>query len=918
MNMKTTLVLALVALVVVGVAFFVMQPEGTTTTAQGNGEENADKVVTDFESEDVAKVDRVEMETRTGGKMIFEKQGDDWMMLEPMSARAARYSLENILRRMTDLEYVDAYEKDDEGYPSEKQTGFGAPVARLAAYIDGDKKVDLVFGKTPLMGKGQYLRRGGEETVLVAGEDLTQTFRRKPQDFRDKQLIKRDLADVARVEVSGATNFHLARDGDDWILEEPVKMRADKSRADRVARKVVSLSVSDWIDDAPTSYALFGLDEPTLTVTAQLEREVPAEPKEDADAESDEPETTVETETLTLLVGGPTSNEGTAHFARFAGEDTPWVFSITDYDRKEISPPITELGDKSLIDIQPNRVTKIEATLPDGGMTLVKSEDGKWTFENEQGTADMVAVLDLMNAVNDLEAENFADPGDPLTQSDWDSPRAKIAITQEGRMKPATLLIGDTSASGKMVFVKNADEQGIAAVRDADVEEILLGPIAYRDRSIMRFPRERAERLNIARRGSDAVTLEKVSGQWKMVGPIEASADASAVRTLLLDLATLRAERVVDVGNREAYGLDDPDVEVTVTVAALTDDPNTEVAGEEQATEETPEGEGDEEGAETDGDAEASADDAPPGMSIEELLEFQKSLPETAENEDDIAQNPAATKMLEDLLAARESGDEEGGKKPVYTLEDLLEYTKNLPTESDDPDVILQNPLMIELLENMIAERDAKAAEESAEDKPEEKQASKPKVGKNQFRLALAQQEGKVYAALASNETIYEVGQAQLDNAMAELHDRQIAKFEVADVKEVIFADDGQVTLSRVDSSKWKALEDPVLPIDGQKVTEALNDFRDLKTHQYVAYDTDQLEAFGLASEDVSRVSVTLKDGTRTEILVSPKGPENDAGTNRYATVNGSNKVFLLTEEQAEKIDRSLSDFEEGVEEPSA
>ena len=46
----------------------------------------------------------------------------------------------------------------------------------------------------------------------------------------------------------------------DWMIEQPVRGRADKTKADRAMRGLSSLFVQDWIDDAPGSLERYGLD----------------------------------------------------------------------------------------------------------------------------------------------------------------------------------------------------------------------------------------------------------------------------------------------------------------------------------------------------------------------------------------------------------------------------------------------------------------------------------------------------------------------------------------------------------------------------------------------------------------------------------------------------------------------------------
>jgi len=141
------------------------------------------------------------------------------------------------------------------------------------------------------------------------------------------------------------------------------------------------------------------------------------------------------------------------------------------------------------------------------------------------------------------------------------------------------------------------------------------------------------------------------------------------------------------------------------------------------------------------------------------------------------------------------------------------------------------------------------------------------------------------------------------------MHDRQITQFAIDEVTELAFKTAAAGITLRKAGDDWTYVEDPVVPIDKQKVTDVLNALREIQTHRYVDYDADDRAGYGLAG-DVDRVAVTLSDKGRIEILVSATGPADDPDKSRYALRAGTRKVFLLKGEQADKFQQKLEDFE--------
>ncbi len=896
MNTKTTLILAVAALAVCTYVFFVKPPWQAPDDEKTEAEAVAKKLFEDLKADDVTAVTL----ERLGQKFAFAKDDKQWKLVEPIQAPADENRVKSdILQKVADLKYVKSYPAGDKGRPSAKVTGLDEPRA-VVSIKKGDTVVgEVKIGRSLPAGKGSYLQLASSDTVYVSENDLSEEFRSKLADYRDKTVLKFDAKNVTRVTAEGMRNFELVKaDDDKWVIESPARGRADKARADRVVRPLSNLYVQDFKADDPPSLAPYRLHEPRFKLTVETETEVPPKAKPgDPDTQPADTQPSTEKKTYTLLVGGPVDTEGKSFFAKLA--DQPWVFALAEYNFKDLTPDLAELRDKDLADVTASAVTRIHSTTPGGAEATLTKDDksGQWKLE-DGATADAAAVDELIKAVSDLKATHFAEPDDMLAQPDWSKPRAAVEITIKGKLDPVRVLVGPETGSGKMVYVRNAAEEAVAAVRREEVEPLLLPPVAYRDRAILSFPRDRATFLEIARADGDGLTLVKENNLWKMATPIEAPADADHVRNLLADLSSLRAERVAGVGNPEQFGLDKPQVRLAVHVtppAAQPDAkviPATQPAGEDAPPADEPAGEDAQPSDEPATQPAASATDTRPahaadtppagrkGMTVEELLEYQKSLPKEGEEvppgkEGLPKQNPLATKMLEEMVAKKQAG----------------EGAQTQPAVGDQPAVA-----------------EAEPTNEAEAETPQPKPV--PEVKPTVFRIALTKRDdGTVYAAVEGRDTIYVLDAKVYDDAIAEMHEAQLTKFEVADVVELAFGSGGDELHLRKSGETWMYVRDPVLPIDDQKVKDVINVFRDLKTHRYVAYKADDLGKYQLG-DPAGRVSIALKDGRKVEILLSADGPKDDADKSRYAVKAGTNKVFLLKGEQADKFAQKLEDFE--------
>lgn len=200
-----------------------------------------------------------------------------------------------------------------------------------------------------------------------------------------------------------------------------------------------------------------------------------------------------------------------------------------------------------------------------------------------------------------------------------------------------------------------------------------------------------------------------------------------------------------------------------------------------------------------------------------------------------------------------------------------------------------------------------------AEEPEAEPSETQPAVPPDAYTIILNQIDDTTYAARpdqAAAELVYVLDNKVFEDATAEMHDLQLVQFETDEVVEIGFTSpDDQISFRRTEQ-QWRYQADPVLPIDNQKVTDALDEFRDLRTHRYVSYQLDDPAAYKL-DENVRRVSITLRDGRTMEIVLSGVGPENDPEQSRYARLADADKAFLLTGEQARAFAKTLDDFED-------
>lgn len=257
--MKKSTVIAIVALVLVLVAFFVTRKEVTNT------------VQVPYVVQKVDDLARVEL-TRPGAELvIFEKSDSGWSMTKPVNAPiegAVEKELEAIFAgeiRTDDLRFskdkVESYElTEDLGTKvSLYAKGASAPSVEftIGKEVDIDRRFRRSFIKTAT-GKAYRAQRSLE------------VLRQPVDDLRSKTILNGDRNDVSNIKITSEDGIiELSKAGDEWQMIAPVAgMPLEKSIVQGTVSSLSRLRATGFADDKKPSE--MGLDPPRASVVARV------------------------------------------------------------------------------------------------------------------------------------------------------------------------------------------------------------------------------------------------------------------------------------------------------------------------------------------------------------------------------------------------------------------------------------------------------------------------------------------------------------------------------------------------------------------------------------------------------------------------------------------------------------------------
>lgn len=562
MNQKTTWYILAAAVVVAAAVWFVRPGPGDDTKRKSKADKEQplfDPAPGELTAAEIAVPDRP--------AMAFAKRDGKWRLTAPIDSQAATFAVDGTVSRIRDLKTEGAFKAGDADRPGDDLTGLNKPIRVKLTDKDGKAYVVKVGRQVPA-ARQTYIQKEGDETIYVASTDLRPDLEKSLNDYRDRRVTEFTTAEATKLDVAGEQRYVIVRSGESWTLEQPMRGRADKTAIEGLLSAASNLSASAFVEDAPKNLAAYGLEKPALTVVVSGEKKTPKPPPATQSTQPAQPEFNVEPWSVTLAFGAKT---GENRFMRVGSG--PSVVQVPDAVVKSVAPPLDNLRDKALTRVDVNRASRITVAAAGGTVQLTKN-GAVWEFAGPMlnsaasNQAEFSAVDDLLRAVRDLKATGFESDADSLKDFGFNSPRSVVEITAEGAIEPVKLIVGGDTPSGTGVYVRNDREGAIAVVKSDDVTALLAGPTSYVNRDMLTFERLWTRKIAM-KRGEAESELAEQGGAWKFTAPVTGDAEASAVNTLLTDLASLRARRIVGSDkDLAAFGLDHPAVRVALTIQA--------------------------------------------------------------------------------------------------------------------------------------------------------------------------------------------------------------------------------------------------------------------------------------------------------------------------------------------------------------
>jgi len=435
MKLKTTLILFAVFIVLFAFVYFF-------EIKKKRGEE-AGELLVDLASEEVQKI----IFKKEGETITFQRDGEDWLIVEPLEAKADKYEVDRIAEDFSRLRIERVVEEAPDSLDK-----YGIAQKEMTLYYKNkEQPVKILIGSENPLDKTYFAKREDELRLVLIPSSLKSLMEKSLFDFRLKDIFRFETDEVRGVNLRAKEILWRAvRRDEEWFLKRPVEALVQESKINDVLYSLSNLKAKEFVseDKKDEEVAGYGLDAPEY----EIKVEMPLENKEVTFYLNKKEETVYATTSLSSKI--------------ITVEDS----ILTDLEKKP-----EDLRDKEVVDFYSWEANKVQIKKGDIDWTLTKDKEDNWHFESPvKEAADKEKVEGFVRKIESLEAKEFIDP--PLELKDYglEAPQAEVKIwveEDEEKTEEFAVLVGAEDKEAKTVVVKNARFDYLFRVDSAFLEE---------------------------------------------------------------------------------------------------------------------------------------------------------------------------------------------------------------------------------------------------------------------------------------------------------------------------------------------------------------------------------------------------------------------------------------------------------------
>ncbi len=345
-----------------------------------------DHRLTDIATTQVGKV----TVKNAAGEIELGKRDRHWSLARPLKARGDDQKINDFIAQVANAQ-VSSFAADAANLTA---YGLQEPRGTVTIFTEGsDQPAVLQIGGAVEKEKEKiYVKLSTRDAVCVVPKTIAALLDTKPNDLRDKSLMRVEADIVDRMTIEGAdrSRIVLARSGESWVRKVADKDQPiDAAAATRLLDELRGQQVVGFVADLATELPKYGLDQPAVKVTLS------------SYASENTAETKAGERPIVSVHFGKT--EGDSVYAKL--DDEPFVVrvpkAILDF---AMTDPL-QWQDLAIYKNKADEISSVEIVREgQPTLTLERDKDRKWALAKGDGKVNQTNAQSLVNTLATLRA----------------------------------------------------------------------------------------------------------------------------------------------------------------------------------------------------------------------------------------------------------------------------------------------------------------------------------------------------------------------------------------------------------------------------------------------------------------------------------------------------------------------------------
>ena len=338
------------------------------------------------------KVNKATLKTAAGEIELVKGADNHWSLAKPLKARGDDAKIGDLISQAANAR-IESFVGDSANLSA---YGLQEPRATLTLYSSGEESpVVLNLGTKPKDEKDKektYAKVSTRDAVVLLPKTIDKLIDTKPNDLREKKLMRFEHDIVDRVTIAGAgkEKIVLARSGETWVRKVGDKdVPINVGAAQTLLGNLDVQQATNFIADVATDLPKFGLDNPVVKVTlSSYASENTAETKAG------------EKPIVTVLFG---KTEGESTYAKL--DDEPFIVSVPAALLETIATDPLEWQPVEIFKYKPDDIVTLEVTREgQPAVALERDKDKNWKLTKGDGAVNQANAGSLVNTLSTLNA----------------------------------------------------------------------------------------------------------------------------------------------------------------------------------------------------------------------------------------------------------------------------------------------------------------------------------------------------------------------------------------------------------------------------------------------------------------------------------------------------------------------------------